>query len=140
MKMFQRILLALASTLLLLGCGADSNCETACEKLSTCGMLEGSQRACVRNCKEDPTVLRKDVRCLSESTCEEMKSCLVPDAVAKSCWETCSYVYDDCQLALQDHGTALDKNGCMSFCREKLEERQTTCIRRMACGRIGECL
>lgn len=128
------------SLLLVLGCSGEPDCETACENLSSCGMLEGSRGECVRNCKGDPTVLSQDVRCLSTSTCSEMSECLHSQVSPVQCWELCSRIYDGCNISLQGKGGKLDKEGCMALCREELTEKKVNCMRRTACNRIGECI
>lgn len=140
MKMRHPSLFALTASLLLLGCSDDPTCETACENLASCEKLGGSRGDCVRNCEEDPTVLAADVECLSNSSCVEMSACLASNVSPVTCWEVCTRIYDGCNAEIQAKDGALDKDGCMAFCRAELTESKVNCLNRMGCGRVGECL
>lgn len=129
-----------AALLLLLGCSADPDCDAACENLASCEMLEGSRGDCVRNCKEDPTVLSGDVECLSTSSCAQMSACIQSTVSPVTCWEVCTRIYDGCNAELQMKGGALDKEECMALCRAEFTDRKVNCLNRMGCGRVGECL
>lgn len=136
-----RVFLFVIASALAYGCSSPPTCADACENLETCGKLRDSRLACENACENDPSVIRADVRCFAESTCEEIDSCF-HGTNPVICYEMCHHIYETCRSRLQLRNRTLDFDGCQRYCRTEVTETQANCVRHFGCGRlseIGEC-